>query len=314
MADGDTWDLLLDREREYHEVQPVVQEEGNGWVRYQDGRKYHIDNRLNRLDTRRWLKFQKSWFIHKPRPRKSEVKLHPAKYPEELIAEFIEFFTKPGMTVLDPMLGTGSSLLAALETGRSGVGIELQPKYAAIAHQRLEAQLAPPPPPSSGSELQQLRFRLLQGDAFQMAEMEIGDVDYCITSPPYWDMLRAKGSETQKTRKEAGLDVHYSEDENDLGNLEDYDEFVTRLAELYRLVHRVLRPGAYLTVIAKNVKKRGRMYPLAWDLARELSDTYILKDEKIWCQDDITLAPYGYRYAWVSNTFHQYCLNFQKEK
>ena len=147
-----------------------------------------------------------------------------------------------------------------------------------------------------------------------MAEMEIGDVDYCITSPPYWDMLRAKGSETQKTRKEAGLDVHYSEDENDLGNLEDYDEFGTRLAELYRLVHRLLRPGAYLTVIAKNIKKRGRMYPLAWDLARELSDTYILKDEKIWCQDDITLAPYGYRYAWVSNTFHQYCLNFQKEK
>ncbi|MEE3207571.1 MAG: DNA methyltransferase, partial [Candidatus Thermoplasmatota archaeon] len=219
MADGDTWNLLLDREYEYHEAQPVVQEEGDGWVRYQDGRKYHLDNRLNRLDTRRWLKFQKSWFIHKPRPRKSEVKLHPAKYPEELIAEFIEFFTKPGMTVLDPMLGTGSSLLAALETGRSGIGIELQPKYAAIARQRLDVQLEPSPPPSSGSESHQLRFRLLQGDAFQMTEMEISDVDYCITSPPYWDMLRAKGSETQKKRKEAGLDVHYSEDENDLGNL-----------------------------------------------------------------------------------------------
>ena len=161
-----------------------MQEEGKGWVRYADGRKYHLDNRLNQLDTRRWLKFQKSWFIHKPRPRQADVKLHPAKYPEELIAEFIEFFTKPGMTVLDPMLGTGSSLLAALATGRSGVGIELQPKYAAIARQRLEAQLAQTRLPGSEGEPRQLRFRLLQGDAFRLAEMGLERVDYCIASPP----------------------------------------------------------------------------------------------------------------------------------
>lgn len=68
-----------------------------------------------------------------------------------------------------------------------------------------------------------------------------------------------------------------------------------------------------MTVIVKNVKKNGEMYPLAWDLARGLSRFLQLKDEKIWCQDNQTLAPYGMGHAWVSNTMHHYCLNFRKE-
>ena len=36
----------------------------------------------------------------------------------------------------------------------------------------------------------------------------------------------------------------------------------------------------------KNVKKGGKIYPLAWDLARELGRVYTLKDERIWAQDN----------------------------
>jgi hypothetical protein len=59
------------------------------------------------------------------------------------------------------------------------------------------------------------------------------------------------------------------------------------------------------------VKKGGKIYPLAWDIARELGKTYTLKDEKIWLQDNQSLAPYGLGSAWVSNTFHHYCLQFR---
>jgi hypothetical protein len=52
---------------------------------------------------------------------------------------------------------------------------------------------------------------------------------------------------------------------------------------------------------------------LAWDLARRLGQTYVMKDERIWCQDDIRLAPYGLGSAWVSNTFHHYCLQFRND-
>src|SRR5205085_11417847 len=86
-------------------------------------------NKLNDLDGKTWLKFQKSWFIHNPPPRRKDVRLHPAKFPETLAEEFIRFFTKRGQTVLDPMVGTGPTLVAALRAGRRSVGIEPNEKY-----------------------------------------------------------------------------------------------------------------------------------------------------------------------------------------
>jgi hypothetical protein len=127
-------------------------------------------------------------------------------------------------------------------------------------------------------------------------------------------MLHARGFETQKRRRTApDLDVVYSADPRDLGNIRDYDEFVSHLVQVYAALRSLLRPHAYLTIIVKNVKKGGKIYPLAWDLARELGRVYELKDEKIWCQNDVPLAPYGMGNAWVSNTVHHYCLQFRNK-
>src|SRR5512136_571653 len=97
-------------------------------------------NKLNNLDPKTWLKFQKSWFVHNPPRRVKGVLVHPAKFPETLAQEFIEFFTKRGETVLDPMAGTGSTLVAALRAGRNSYGIELNPKYAEIARRVIEEE------------------------------------------------------------------------------------------------------------------------------------------------------------------------------
>ena len=264
-------------------------------------------NRLNDLEPKAWLKFQKSWFVHNPPPRDSDVLRHPAKFPESLAREFIEFFTRRGETVLDPMVGTGSTLLACLECGRHGIGLELNRVYADLARQRVDEALRQNPAPD-------LRLEVHQTDAARVAELALPACDYVLTSPPYWDMLRARGAATQQRRRAADdLDVTYSEDPADLGNVPEYDVFLDRLVDVYARLQIVLRAGAYLTIIVKNVKKGGRIYPLAWDLARRLSDIYTLKDEKVWCQDNIRLAPYGLGHAWVSNTFHHYCLQFRNE-
>ena len=270
-------------------------------------------NRLNDLDAKSWLKFQKSWFIHNPPPRRKDVLRHPAKFPETLAQEFIEFFTKRGQVVFDPMAGTGSALVAALRAGRCSYGIELNPEYAALARQVIAGERLRLPPPDCD-----LTAEVFTGDAAQAAAIiqqhHLPPFDYLITSPPYWDMLHARGFETQATRRQSpDLDTCYSSQPNDLGNIPDYADFLQRLVEIYRSLQPFLRPGAYLTIIVKNVKKGGRMYPLAWDLATQLSKFYTLKDEKIWCQDNQRLAPYGLGSAWVSNTFHHYCLQFRNE-
>ncbi len=266
-------------------------------------------NKLNNLTNKEWLKFQKSWFIHNPPPRKKGVLVHPAKYPETMAQEFIEFFTKEGETVLDPMAGTGSTLIAALRAGRNSYGIELNPKYAKIAKQIIEEERQ-----TLGASIENLKSEIVNGDASLAINYGLPMIDYVITSPPYWDMLRAKGAQTQKKRRTSDeLDVHYSDDPNDMGNIADYEEFLGKLVDIYKGLKSLLREKAYLTIIVKNVKKGGKIYPLAWDIARELGKTYTLKDEKIWLQDNQSLAPYGMGSAWVSNTFHHYCLQFRNE-
>jgi DNA modification methylase len=275
--------------------------------------KRKFRNRLNDLSNKDWLKFQKSWFIHNPPPRKNGVLRHPAKFPETLAQEFIEFFTNKDGIVFDPMAGTGSTLVAALRSGRHSYGIELNPSYADIAREVIAEERK-----SLGDSAAHLTAEVITADSRDIIRVcidhNIPNIDYIITSPPYWDMLHARGSKTQKNRREEpDLDVLYSEDPRDLGNIHDYGEFLKHLVEIYETLKPSLQLKAYLTIIVKNVKKGGVIYPLAWDLANQLSAFYSLKDEKIWCQDNQRLAPYGMGNAWVSNTFHHYCLQFRNE-
>jgi DNA modification methylase len=249
--------------------------------------KRPFKNKLNNLDPKSWLKFQKSWFVHNPPRRKANVLRHPAKFPETLAGEFIEFFTKRGQVALDPMAGTGSALVAALRAGRHSYGIELNPTYAGIARQVIAEERQELGDPAGG-----LVAEVITGDAVEFAQHaaahDIPTIDYVLTSPPYWDMLHRRGAQTQRKRRASPeLDVIYSDDPNDLGNIADYDRFLERLVQIYAGIKPFLRRRAYLTIIVKNVKKGGVIYPLAWDLAGQLGRVYTLKDEKIWCQDDI---------------------------
>ena len=65
---------------------------------------------------------------------------HPTPKPVPLMAALISDFTDPGETILDPFAGSGTTGVAALRLGRNFIGCELDPKYAALARERLEAE------------------------------------------------------------------------------------------------------------------------------------------------------------------------------
>jgi len=62
---------------------------------------------------------------------------HPTCKPVTLFAYLIEFLTRPGAVVLDPFLGSGTTLCACAATGRNGIGIELEEDYFPIADARV---------------------------------------------------------------------------------------------------------------------------------------------------------------------------------
>src|SRR5215467_4498546 len=130
-------------------------------------------NKLNDLTNKEWLKFQKSWFIHNPPPRKKGVLVHPAKFPETMAQEFIEFFTKKGETILDPMAGTGSTLIAALRAGRNSYGIELNPKYAKIARQLIDEERL-----GLENGTADLKSEVIEGDAIGAGSFGLPSINY----------------------------------------------------------------------------------------------------------------------------------------
>ncbi|MEO0146897.1 MAG: site-specific DNA-methyltransferase [candidate division WOR-3 bacterium] len=67
---------------------------------------------------------------------------HPAPFPVELPLRCIKLFTYKGDLVLDPFLGSGSTLVACARTGRKGIGVEIDPQYVRIAKDRLLKELS----------------------------------------------------------------------------------------------------------------------------------------------------------------------------
>lgn len=65
---------------------------------------------------------------------------HPAPFPLEMAYRLIRMFSFVGDTVLDPFCGSGTTMLAAMKSGRNSIGIELDPEYCRMAESRLRTE------------------------------------------------------------------------------------------------------------------------------------------------------------------------------
>jgi site-specific DNA-methyltransferase (adenine-specific) len=67
---------------------------------------------------------------------------HPTPFPVELPSRLIQLYTRPGDTVLDPFMGSGSTAVACVRSGRNYAGFELSTEYCSLAEKRIAAALA----------------------------------------------------------------------------------------------------------------------------------------------------------------------------
>ncbi len=89
-------------------------------------------SRLTKDEHHDW--FQQIWTI----PGES-TRQHPAPYPVELAYRLVRMFSFTDDVVLDPFMGTGTTLLATLRCGRNGIGVEIDESYFRKAKSRLES-------------------------------------------------------------------------------------------------------------------------------------------------------------------------------
>ena len=81
------------------------------------------------------------WVIPNVKSNHIEKTTHPCQFPVELIERLVLSMTNEGDWVLDPFLGVGSSIIAAIRHRRRGAGAEILPKYVTLARQRIEQEM-----------------------------------------------------------------------------------------------------------------------------------------------------------------------------
>jgi adenine-specific DNA-methyltransferase len=77
------------------------------------------------------------WLIPNVKSNHVEKTSHPCQFPVELIERLVLSMTRQGDSVLDPFLGVGTTIIAAIRHGRKGIGAEIVPEYVTIAKERI---------------------------------------------------------------------------------------------------------------------------------------------------------------------------------
>ena len=94
----------------------------------------------NSIDAREFM--EATMDVWEIRPASATRVGHPAPFPVELPRRLIELYTYRGDLILDPFIGSGTTALAAIRTGRHYVGFDTDRNYVALAEQRLESELS----------------------------------------------------------------------------------------------------------------------------------------------------------------------------
>lgn len=280
---------------------------------------YDPRNKLNNLTGKEWLPETKSYWYQKglgaKHPHAQIEKQHPAPFSFQDVGRLIEFFTKEGDSVLDPFVGVGSTLKACALSNRIGTGIELSPKWSELAKERLEFEV--------GEGSSDDHTIITEDCRVELKKIKDNTFDFMVTSPPYWAILNKKADhKVKKERVENNLATNYSDDAQDLGNIDDYYDFLDVLVdEVFMETARVIKPDKYMAIVVSDFRNKSEYISFHSDLIQRLNRNKIdgnyeltLQGVKALLQNHKSLLPYGYPFAYVENIHHQYILIFRKIK
>jgi len=259
--------------------------------------------KCNRLDGKTWLEYSISVWDDIKRTVDEVTLAHPAMFPQELVERLLDCFTGPeDRYVLDPFMGSGSTLVAACNRGMHGIGLEIVPDYIRLAKKRLSDGLLTAP--SKGE------YTIHQVDARKLLEVVAPEsVDFCLTSPPYWDILNRQRTADRKNVR------NYGNLKDDLSLIPDYHQFLEALGDIFAQVLQTLKPKKYCCVVVMDLRKKNKFYPFHSDLANVLvSRGFSFEDIIIWNRkhEYNNLRPLGYPYTFRVNKVHEYILIFRK--
>lgn len=265
-------------------------------------------NHLNCLTPKEWLKNQLGvWeFSYEARDVRDK-QVHPATFPISLAKRVISLFTHRGELVLDPFVGSGTTLVAAQDTDRNACGFDLQKKYIELCGKRLRR---------SGLFANSAQLAVCDDARNVSAYFEPGQVSLVFTSPPYANLLnrpRKNKSRRKRNNEQLGRVEQYSQDPRDLGTM-PLDEYTNAMGEIFESILPLLRLRGHCVVNVPDMWWGNRRVTIHVALISELRKRgYELRNIIIWDRTNIVnrVGIFGWpsNYITMGVTF-EYLLDF----
>lgn len=264
---------------------------------------------INCMTAKEWLKSQLGvWqFFYEKRDIRDKS-IHPATFPIALAKKVIELFTHQGELVVDPFVGSGTTLIAACDCNRNAVGFDLQKDYIDLCAKRVM---------DNSNMFNQCQQIAVQDDARNIPlYFENETISLIWTSPPYANLLnRKRKNKSRRFRNNEQLDKveQYSQDERDLGILA-LEEYTKVMGDIYEGLLPLLRPKAHCVINVPDMWWENERITIHVSLIEELRRRgYELRNIIIWDRTNVVnqIGIFGWpsNYITMGVTF-EYLLDF----
>jgi DNA modification methylase len=164
-------------------------------------------------------------------------------------------YSEKGDSILDPMVGAGTTLIEARLLARNALGLDINPEAIKLAKAGLRFKHHPP-------SKQETRV----GDARDLSFLKDNSFDLVLTHPPYMNIIKYSDG------KIAG----------DLSNIGSLPKFCDEIEKAAKELYRVLKPDRYCAILIGDTRKGKHFIPLAFNvMQRFLKVGFVLKEDII---------------------------------
>lgn len=218
-------------------------------------------SKLNDINLHRWKEYPEIitdslWVLPKRDTAGAHLGWYWGNFIPQIPHQLMRRYTKKGDWVLDPFVGSGTTLIECRNLGRNGIGVELNSEVADRAFKLIAEQ----------SNRHSVETRVVTGDsraldlAPTLAELGARQVQLLIMHPPYHDIIR------------------FSDDGGDLSKASTTEEFLTMFGEVVDRTTPHLEKGRYFALVIGDKYEKGEWVPLGFYCMHEvLKRDYSLK-------------------------------------